>query len=256
MIVTCRFALHNKFPISSTNILFLSGGGICEFEGLATREEPQCRKSLMIGREALVRVGHSRRTHSLAFTQPAVLPPTVTIAMEDVEKALGSVIYNLNDANYARSLASCRSLFEIGQTYYRFPSDLIFNAIWNNRPMVVPSMSLRHGGGLIHRNSHLIVRLASDAESDHVLAPYSSGLQSRLCARSLQEFFSYNIGGAWSMEVAGYWNDSEGGFYADTNLVTGPTTDSWRNPQSAITSYSHLSTSLIQNCTITRHKRS
>jgi len=140
--------------------------------------------------------------------------------MEEVEKALGSVIYNLNDANYARSLASCRSLFKIGQTHYRFPSDLIFDAIWNNRPIIVPSRALSRGGGLIHRNSHLIVCFASDAESDHVLAPYSSGLQSRLCARSLQEFFSYNIGGAWSMEVAGYWNDDlKGSFYADTNLV-------------------------------------
>ena len=38
-----------------------------------------------------------------------VLSPTATIAMEGVKKVLGLVVRNLNDGNYARSLASCRS---------------------------------------------------------------------------------------------------------------------------------------------------
>ena len=38
-----------------------------------------------------------------------VLSPTATIAMEQVKGVLGLVVHNLNDENYARSLASCRS---------------------------------------------------------------------------------------------------------------------------------------------------
>ena len=109
--------------------------------------------------------------------------------MEDTDKALGFAVRDLSDDNYAQSIAFYRLWFDIGQTHHQTPSDRIFNAIWNNR-WTSSSMVDPANGKLIHSTAHLIVRLASDAESDHLLAPHSSGLQSRLCARILREFFN------------------------------------------------------------------
>ena len=116
---------------------------------------------------------------------------TATVAMEEIDKVLDSVLGQLSDENYAQSLDSYRFWFDIGQTYYQIPSDKIFNGIWKNRRR--GSRIDRSRGELIHSGAHLILRFASDAESDPVLAPYSSGLQSRLCTRTFQEFFSDNL---------------------------------------------------------------
>ena len=109
--------------------------------------------------------------------------------MAYIEKNLGSVVANLSDQNYAQSLDFYRFWFDIGQAYHQIPSDQIFNAIWNNRGTnsIHPTQ-----GKLTHPTAHLILRFASDAESDHTLAPQTSGLQNRLCARSLQEFLNHN----------------------------------------------------------------
>ena len=112
--------------------------------------------------------------------------------MEDTDKALGFAVRDLSDDNYAQSIAFYRLWFDIGQTHHQTPSDRIFNAIWNNR-WTSSSMVDPANGKLIHSTAHLIVRLASDAESNHLLAPHSSGLQSRLCARILREFFNINL---------------------------------------------------------------
>ena len=102
---------------------------------------------------------------------------------DTINKALGLVIHNLSDENYAESLASYRFWLGIGQIYYQTPPDQIFEVIWNNRAV---SSSIDPGSGrLIHPTAHLIVRFASDAESGHLLFPQISGLQSRLRARSL-----------------------------------------------------------------------
>ena len=130
--------------------------------------------------------------------------------MEDINKSLGLAIHQLSDANYAHSLAFYRFWLDIGQTYHPFPSDQIIDAIWNNRgtnlSLIDPAK-----GKLIHSTAHLILRFASDAESDHLLAPHNSGLQNRLCARILREFFSGNLRSARSEQAVN--------FYADVNLI-------------------------------------
>ena len=109
--------------------------------------------------------------------------------MDDIDNALGSAVQQLSDNNYAHTLAFYRLWLDIGQTHHRAPSDQIFDAIWNNRGV----SSSMEGGQVIHPTSRLIVRFASDVESDHLLSPYSSELQRRLCARSLREFFNGNL---------------------------------------------------------------
>jgi len=130
--------------------------------------------------------------------------------MEEIKKALDLVLGQLSDKNYAHSLDFYRFWFNIGQTYHQFPSDQIFDAIWKHRGKG-SRMDLSRGE-LIHSGVDLILRFASDAESDPILAPHSSRLQSRLCTRSLQEFFSDNLttarGGGWSHEI-----------YVDANLI-------------------------------------
>ena len=149
--------------------------------------------------------------------------------MENIERALGFAVRGFSDQNYAQSLKFYRFWFDIGQTYYRIPedgsvvgtawgasnrktsSDQTFDAIWNNKETrsIVPGE-----GKLIHPTAHLIVRFASDAESDRLLAPHSSGLQSRLCARTLRGFFSDNL-----EVVVGGGLDVVSRFCATTNLV-------------------------------------
>ncbi|KAF9646049.1 hypothetical protein BDM02DRAFT_320358 [Thelephora ganbajun] len=131
--------------------------------------------------------------------------------MRNIQRALGSVIGRLSDQNYEQLLDYCRFWFEIGQTYSQIPSDLIFETIWANRE-TGPSPP-----GLIYPNAHLILRFASDAESDHILAPYSAGLRSRLYARILQEFFDSDLGVVYN--ESGYWSPASGRFYMDVNLI-------------------------------------
>ena len=129
--------------------------------------------------------------------------------MTTVEGALELVIYELSDQNYEQSLDFYRFWLDAGQTYVQIPSDQIFDAIWNHR---VSGSIDRNYGRLIHPTAHLIPRFASDAESDHILAPHCSELQSRLCARSLREFFSNNL-------IVARYNDPAHDLYADANLI-------------------------------------
>jgi len=137
-----------------------------------------------------------------------VLSHAATV-MDETITALDSVVGGLSDENYAQSLDFYRLWFGIGQTYHQIPSDQIFDVIWNNRRKV--TMGNPSCCGLIYSNTHLILRFASDVESDHLLAPYGSGLQSRLCAKSLRRFFSGNL----SMASGGSCQE----FYADVNLI-------------------------------------
>ena len=124
------------------------------------------------------------------------------------EQNLSSVA--LSDENYAESLAFFRFWFVVGHTYHGIPSEKIFDAIWNIRR----ANSINPGGGkLIHPTAHLVLRFASDVESDHILAPHSSGLQSHFSTRSLQELFTNNL-----MFVANRV-DVMADFYSDANLV-------------------------------------
>ena len=130
--------------------------------------------------------------------------------MEEIVKSLDLAVQKLSDENYAYSLAFYRLWFDVGQTYHQIPHDQIFYAIWNNRGTSL-SMIDPAKGKLIHSTAHLIVRFASDAESDPLLAPHSSRLQSRLCARILREFFSGNQRAARSERAVN--------LYADVNLL-------------------------------------
>ena len=100
--------------------------------------------------------------------------------MSDIQKTLGSVFSSISDKNYDQSLASYRFWFEIAQTYSQNPPDQIFDAIYDNIWMAP---------------ANLIPRFASDAESDHILAPHCVGLQDRLCARILRDFFENTMTG-------------------------------------------------------------
>ena len=107
-------------------------------------------------------------------------------------------------------------------------------------------MILASDSQLTHSTAHLIVRFASDAESDRLLAPYSSGLQSRLSTRSLQEFFSVNlmiVGGRGS----GRWSD----FCTSANLVA-----HWANLGyvEEATIRNHILQSLISHPTLRNHQ--
>ena len=142
-------------------------------------------------------------------------PPTATVPMEIIDRALCSVAGNLSDENYSESLTFYKSWFDIAQTHHQIPSDQIFDAIWKNRG----TSSIDPGGGnLIHSTAHLVLRFARDVESDRVLAPHNSSLQSRLCARSLQAFLSKNLTVVRDKEE-NHGGGADRDFYADTNLV-------------------------------------
>ena len=130
--------------------------------------------------------------------------------MEEINIVLDPVVGQLSDQNYAQSFNLYHFWFDVGQTYYQIPPDKIFDTIWKNR--TTGSKMEFSSGNLIHSTAHLILRFASDAESDPILAPYSSGLQRRLCAMSLQEFFRCNLRDARDVE----WAYDR---YADVNFV-------------------------------------
>ena len=98
--------------------------------------------------------------------------------MEDIERALSSAINKVSDENYDKSFAFYRLWFQIAQTYSQNSPDKIFNDIYN----IIWS-----------KPANLVLRFASDAESDYILAPHCVGLQSRLCARALRGFFEGNM---------------------------------------------------------------
>jgi hypothetical protein len=166
--------------------------------------------------------------------------------MENIQWSLESVVRKISDENYEQSFACCRFWFDIAQTYHHIPPDLLFNAILNNRGSAIKG----EHGEFIHPTAHLIFRFASDAESDPILAPHSAGLQSRLCARILQEFFSGNPGYIRGMEARS-WDDSARQFYATTQLIA-----RWANlgyvEEAAVRS--HILQSLISHPNIHDHQ--
>ena len=149
--------------------------------------------------------------------------------MADIQKVVSSAVKEvLSDQNYERSFAFYRFWFGVGQTHFKIPSDQIFDVIWNkratelirtrrsqpvsshqgnvfgqtsgfgvcgSRPINQESDHVSHK--LIHPTAHSILRFASDAESDCILAPHNSGLQRRLSTKTLQDFFSSNLTAVW-----------------------------------------------------------
>jgi len=130
--------------------------------------------------------------------------------MEEIEKSLGSTVRNLSDENYIKSSTFYRFRVDLGQTYHNIPPNLIFDTIWKNR---TASSIVPKEGKLIHPTAHLIIRLASDAESDRLLATASSGLRARLSARTLQEFLIDDLRATRSEK------GSVDRLYAEANLI-------------------------------------
>jgi hypothetical protein len=152
--------------------------------------------------------------------------------MADIQTVVSSAVKEiLSDQNYERSFVFYRFWFGVGQTHFKIPSDQIFDVIWNKRatelirtrrsqpvsshqgnvfgqgsgfvqasgfglrPVNQESGHVSHK--LIHPTAHSILRFASDAESDRILAPHNSGLQRRLSTKTLQDFFSSNLTAVW-----------------------------------------------------------
>jgi len=134
--------------------------------------------------------------------------------MGDIGKALTLVVHGLSEKNYEKLLGLCHFWLELGQTYSQISPDPIFNAIWNGRTSdwIDP---FNFNGNIIHPAAHLVLRLASDAESDPILAPHSSRVESRLYTRVLQEFFVNNV------EITSNQKGSTvtANFYADASLI-------------------------------------
>ena len=123
------------------------------------------------------------------------------VAPRDIEEALSSVVGKITDRNYEQSLACFRFWLKIGQTYCQIPYDpgpdysktlfeYVFDAIWRNRTATPIDPGC---GKLVHPTAHLILRLARDVESDHLLAHHGDGLQTRLRTKVLLEFFKTNL---------------------------------------------------------------
>ena len=108
--------------------------------------------------------------------------PTATILMEHIDTALSFAVKDIfSDGNYDRLFAFYRFWFDVGQTYHQIASDRIFGAIWNCRRTnsIDPE-----DGQLIHSTAHLIIRFASDAESDHLFSPQLRTANPPMCADS------------------------------------------------------------------------
>jgi hypothetical protein len=184
--------------------------------------------------------------HDRGLEQPGSLS-TATIAMENIKKALDSMIPKISKENYEQSFAFYRFWFDIGQTYHQIPTDLTFNTIFDNREGV--SIDLGRSR-LIHTTAHLITRFASEAESDPILAPHNAGLQSRLCTRILQEWFNDNLKSVRCVET-GSWAGYKGCFHADANFIA-----HWANlgcvEEAAIRN--HILQSLISHSKLYNHQ--
>ena len=144
---------------------------------------------------------------SLLYVTNSGLTPATTIAMNYIDRPLGSVFSTLSDQSYEKSFAYFRLWFEIGQTYSQIPPDLIFNTIFANRT------AGSSDSNSIYPTAHLVLRLVNDAESDPILAPHSTRLRNRFGARILQQFFDDDLYGVYI--------DSSipSRFYVDTNLI-------------------------------------
>jgi len=136
--------------------------------------------------------------------------------MGEIEQALRPIADKiLSDQNYEESFSFYRFWFDTGVTHQQMSHDIIFETILNHKP--AGSIDPR-SGKLIHSTAHLILRFATDAESDQALAPHTSGLRSRLCTSYLPEFFNANLDGVRCRERNSTWY-SEAIFYTDVNLI-------------------------------------
>jgi len=149
----------------------------------------------------------------------------------EIGNALGSVVDKITDQNYKQSLACFRFWIKTGQTYCqpvpddplepgysKTLSDYILGAFVGHErttTLTGPGRSTRGASPLVHPAAHLILRLARDVESDHLLAPHGEGFRTRLSAKILLEFFRTNL---TLVRGDSYPNHSQS-FRTNTNLI-------------------------------------
>ena len=161
--------------------------------------------------------------------------------MEKIQGALKGLLGRISEQNYDRTFPRYRLWFEITQTYSQKYPDQLFDSLVQSRG----THGIQPGyGKLIHSTAHLIVRFAGDAESDDTLGPYAIGLQNRLCAKILQEFFENQMEIVRLIELG--LSPSPDQFLADVNFVA-----RWANlgylEESAIRN--HILQSLVSHST-------
>ena len=74
-----------------------------------------------VTREWYVGFGSHNEHRAVHLCNHQIHSPSATIAMEELEKALGSAVRGISDQGYAQSLEFYRSWIDIGQTYYTIP---------------------------------------------------------------------------------------------------------------------------------------
>lgn len=136
--------------------------------------------------------------------------PPATLAMENIQKGLGSTIANLSDHNYETSLTYLRFWFEVGQTYFQLPADMIFDTIYAYRASGAPY------NVTIYPKTGLTLRLVDDIESDPAFAPHCAGFRSRFCAKILQSFFDNDMGVVYS---GSSYTSAPDIYYVDVNYI-------------------------------------
>jgi hypothetical protein len=202
------------------------------------------------GRQNLAGRMAFRSPHSwFIYVTNQLHPPTATIAMADIQTVLRLAVEEiLSDSNYKQPPAFYRVWSEIGQTYFEIPSDQISDAIWDKRTTITTKSNQPgyHNSSLpkqtmdpvshklIHPTAPSILRFASDAEPGHIPAPQSTGLQHRLCIKTLRDFFSSNLTAVWQLTDAWHEELKQRGhqkyalffqsgtlqcFYGDTNFI-------------------------------------
>ena len=172
-----------------------------------SREKSQLRELLATIREVA--------TPYFSLRNCQAYSPRATIAMGSIQEALSLLVRDISEENYDQSFTCYRLWSEITQTYSQIHPDQVFDSICNNR---VSSAIDPGSGKFIHPTAHLIVRFASDAESDGILASQSIGLQSRLCARTLRDFFENNMVNVRSL-VQECWDDFSYEFHSHVNFI-------------------------------------
>ena len=170
--------------------------------------------------------------------------------MVTIRDVLNSVVDKLSDDNYAESLTFYRLWFDIGRTYLQISSDNTYSSIRSKSRQSL--MSSAHGE-LMHLPTSSILRFAGDVDAEPDSRPSSSprapGLQTRLSATSLQEFFNDNL----LIVYYEAYNESQpvGDFYRNTDLIA-----HWANlgyvEEAAIRS--HILQSLISHPTLYGHQ--
>jgi len=159
--------------------------------------------------------------------------------MKNIQTVLDKTIAGLSDQNYEQSFAFLRLWFEIAHTYSTIPPNAILHALQTYyRTRSFPD-------NLIDSAAHLVLRFAGDAESDHILAPHSTGLRSRLCTDALRVVFDTDLAVMYNQYS---WTSS---YFTDVNIIAHCVNLGWVE-EAVIRNY--ILQSLISHPTLSGHQ--